>query len=88
MSDSDANPGRRLFHIHSHSDKHTRKEDLTLDQRLNIRADELATNALTESVDNNSFIKTSFSTEKVTISIAGGRISGSPKGAITQTGAD
>ena len=81
---SDGKPGGRLYHIYSHSDKHTKEEDWTLEQRLNIRADRLAGNALTNSVANNRFInsKCSFPTEKVTISIAGGKITGSPKEAI------
>jgi hypothetical protein len=55
-----------------------------LDQRLNIRADKLAGNALTHSVENNSFINitSSFPMEKVTISVGGCRINGSPKVAI------
>ena len=45
-----SNPGGRLYHIYSHSDKHTKEEDRTLEQRLNICADSLAGNALTNSV--------------------------------------
>ena len=52
-----SNPGGRLYHIYSHSDKHTKEEDRTLEQRLNIRADKLAGNALTDSVENNMFIE-------------------------------
>ena len=76
---------RTLYHIYSHSDKHTKEKDWTLvEQRLNIHADKLAGNALTNSVENNSFIniKSSSPTEKVTISISGSRITGSPKEAI------
>jgi hypothetical protein len=77
-------PGGKLYHIYSHSDKHTREEDMSLDQRLNIRADKLAGNALAHSVENNSFINitSSFPMEKVTISVGGCRINGSPKVAI------
>jgi len=71
-------------HCTTSTRKHTKEKDWTLEQRLNIRADKLAGNALTNSVENNSFIniKSSFPTEKVTISISGSRITGSPKEAI------
>jgi hypothetical protein len=83
---ADCKPGGRLYHIYSHSDKHTRdEEDRTLEQRLNIHTDNLAGNALTYSVKNNTFINITSSfprMKKVTISIGGCRIYGSPKVAI------
>ena len=81
---ADGKPGGRLYHIYYHSDKHTMEEDWTLEQQLNIRADKLAGNALTKLVENKSFINinSSFPMDKVTISIAGERITVSPKGAI------
>jgi hypothetical protein len=77
-------PGGRLYHIYSHSDKYTREEDRSLEQRLNIRADRLAGDALTNSVKNNTFINitNSFPMEKATVSVGGRRINGSPKAAI------
>jgi hypothetical protein len=65
------NPGGRLYHIYSHSDKHTKEEDRSLEQRLNIRADRLAGNALTDSVESEPFINITSSVpmEKVTISM-------------------
>ena len=81
---SASSPGGRLYHIYSHSDIYTKEEDRTLEQRLNIRTDKLAGNALTHSVESEVFINiiSSFPMEKVTISIGGRRINGSPKVAI------
>ena len=57
---------------------------MTLDQLMNVRADELATSALIAAIDKNKFTKSVFPLEKVTISISGSRVSGSPKEAIAE----
>ena len=57
---------------------------MTLDQLMNVRADELATSTLIVAIEENNFIKSVFPLEKVTISISGSRVSGSPQEAIAE----
>jgi hypothetical protein len=53
-------------------------------QRVNCRADKLATAALIAAVEANEFISSIFPLEKVCIEIAGEQVMGSPKNAITE----
>jgi hypothetical protein len=73
-----------LRHVHSHSDKHTRREDMTLAQFINVRADEIVGKALTTAIAKNRFITGVFPLEKVVIMTDGRRVSGSPKEAILE----
>jgi hypothetical protein len=53
-------------------------------QRVNFRADNLATAALIAAVEANDFISSIFPLEKVCVEISGERVAGSPKNAITE----
>ena len=53
-------------------------------QRINVRADELADKALIAAIAQNKFIDSVFPRESIVIQIAGGRVSGSPKDAISK----
>ena len=76
--------GMRLRHVHSHSNKHTRHQDMNQDQLINDRADKIVGKALIAAIAGNNFITSVFPFEKVVIQVAGARISGSPKVAITE----
>ena len=76
--------GGKLRHVHAHCDKYTNQEDMTLDQRINVRADEIVGKALTMAIKENRFITSVFPLEKVVIQVAGTRVSGSPKAAILE----
>ena len=76
--------GMKLRHVHSHSDKHTRREDMNQDQLINDRADKIVGKALRAAIEENKFITSVFPGEKVSIQVSGVRISGSPKVAITE----
>ncbi len=53
-------------------------------QRVNCRADKLATAALITAVETNEFISSIFPSKKVCVEISGERVTGSPKNAITE----
>ena len=57
---------------------------MTLDQLMNVRADELAKSALIAAIKEKKFINSVFPLEKVVICISGSRVSGSPKEAIAE----
>jgi uncharacterized protein (DUF697 family) len=54
------------------------------DQLINDRADKIVGKALLAAIAGNNFITSVFPLEKVVIQVAGARISGSPKVAITE----
>ena len=72
-----------MVHVHGHMDKHLRQDQLTPLQRVNIRADELASSALMAALATQTFIKDLFPSEGVIVSIGTKHITGSPKAEIT-----
>jgi hypothetical protein len=63
--------GMRLRHVHSHSNKHTRRQDMNQDQLINDRADKIVGKALIAAIAGNNFITSVFPLEKVVIQVAG-----------------
>jgi hypothetical protein len=58
----------RLRHVHSHSDKHTRCQDMNQDQLINDRANKVG-KALIAAIAGNNFITSVFPLEKVVIQV-------------------
>jgi hypothetical protein len=75
--------GCTMVHVHGHMDKHLRQDQLTPLQRVNIRANELASSALMAALATQIFIKDLFPSEGVIVSIGTKRITGSPNAEIT-----
>jgi hypothetical protein len=73
-----------MQHVNSHTDKYLLEAEMSPAQRVNCRADKLATAALMAAVEANEFISCIFPSEKVCIEIAGEWVTGSPKNAITE----
>ncbi len=73
-----------MQHMYSHADKYLLEAEMSPAQSVNCRADKLATVALMAAVEANEFISSIFLSEKVCIEIAGERVMGSPKNAITE----
>ena len=73
-----------MEHVYGHSDEYLSETEMSQDQRINCRADKLATSALVAAVDTNKFITSIFPSEGVCIEIAGTRVTGSPKSAISE----
>jgi hypothetical protein len=71
-------------HVYGHADKYLLEAEMSPAQRVNCRADKLATAALMAMVGANKFISSIFLLEKVCVEIAGERVTGSPKNAITE----
>ncbi len=69
-------------------DKHLRQEQLTPLQRVNIRANELASSALMAALATQTFIKDLFPSKGVIVSIGTKRITSSPKAEITHLGGE
>jgi hypothetical protein len=80
---SESRIGCTMVHVHGHMDKQLRHNQLTPLQRVNIRADELASSALMVALATQIFIKDLFPSEGVKVSIGTKRITGSPKAEIT-----
>jgi hypothetical protein len=74
----------RMQHVYSHANKYLSETEMSPAQRVNCRADKLATAALIATVEANEFISSIFQLEKVCVEIAGERVMGSPKNAITE----
>ena len=72
-----------MVHVHGHMDKHLRQDQLTPLQKVNIRADELASSALMEALATQTFIKDLFPSKGVIVAIGIKCITGSPKAEIT-----
>jgi hypothetical protein len=73
-----------MQHVYNHTEKYLPEAEMSPAQRLNCRADKLATAALMATVESNEFISSIFLLEKVCTEIAGERVTGSPKNAITE----
>jgi hypothetical protein len=71
--------GERMQHVYGHADEFLSEEEMSPEQRVNCRADKLATAALIAAVDTNKFISSIFPLEKVCVEITGEGITGSPK---------
>ncbi len=77
--------GGWMQHImYGHTDKYLLEAEMSPAQRVNCRADKLATVALMAAVEVNEFISSIFPSGKVCVEIAGERVTGSPKNAITE----
>jgi hypothetical protein len=72
-----------MVHVHGHMDKHLRQDQLTPLQRVNIRANGLASSALMAALATQIFVKDIFPSEGVLVSIGTMRITGSSKAEIT-----
>jgi hypothetical protein len=57
---------------------------MTVTQKINVRADELADKALIEAITHNKFIKSVFPMESIAIQIASGCVASSPNDAISE----
>ncbi len=73
-----------MQHVHGHADNYLSETKMSPAQRVNCRADKLATAALIAAVETNEFISSIFSSEKVSVEISGEPVAGSPKYAITE----
>ena len=80
---SESQIGCTMVHVHGHMDKHLRQDQLTPLQRVNIRANELASSALMAALATQIFIKDLFPSKGVIVSIDTKCITGSPKAEIT-----
>jgi hypothetical protein len=80
--------GGRMQHVYGHADKYLLEAEMSPAQRVNCRADKLATVALIAAVEANEFISSIFPLEKVCIEIAREWVRGSPKNAITELWGD
>jgi hypothetical protein len=76
--------GGRMQHVYGQADKYLLEAEMSPAQRVNCRADKLATAALMAMVEANEFISSIFPLEKVCVEITRERVTGSPKNAITE----
>jgi hypothetical protein len=76
--------GGQMQHMYGHADKYLSEAEMSPAQQVNCQADKLATVALIAAVEAHEFISSIFPLEKVCIEIAGERVMGSPKNAITE----
>jgi hypothetical protein len=76
--------GELMQHMYGHTDEYLPEAEMAPAQRVNFRADKLATAALMAAVEANEFISSIFLSEKVCIEIAGEWVMGSSKNAITE----
>jgi hypothetical protein len=60
-----------MQHVYSHADKYLSEAKMSPAQRVNCRADKLATVALMHAVEANDIISSIFLSEKVCVEIAG-----------------
>ncbi len=75
--------GSKIYHVYGHTDQDLHKLQMTLAQQVNIRADKLASVALMEALMIQTFIRSVFLAEGVSLKIGEARITGSPKVEIT-----
>jgi hypothetical protein len=68
-----------MQHIYGHADKYLWEAEMSPAQRVNFRADKLATVALMATVEANELISSIFPSENVCVEITGERVTGSPK---------
>jgi hypothetical protein len=68
-----------MQHVYGHTDKYLLKAEMSPAQRVNFRADKLATAALIAMVEANEFISSIFLSEKVCVEIAREWVTGFPK---------
>jgi hypothetical protein len=71
-------------HVYGHAEDNLSEAKMSPAQRVNCQVDKLATAALIAAVEANGFISSIFPLEKVCMEIAGERVTGSPKTAITE----
>ncbi len=76
--------GGRMQRVCGHTDKYLLEAKMSPTQRINCRADKLATVALIAAVEANNFISSIFPLEKVCMEISGEWVTGSSKNAITE----
>jgi hypothetical protein len=60
-----------MQHVYGHADKYLSEAEMSSAQRVNCRADKLATAALIAAVEANEFISSIFASEKLCVEIAG-----------------
>jgi hypothetical protein len=73
-----------MQHVYGHTEQYLSEAEMSPAQRVNCRADKLATVALIAVVEANEFISSIFPLDKVCMEIARKRVMGSPKNAITE----
>ena len=73
-----------MQHVHGHADEYLLEAEMSPAQRVNCRADKLATVALIAAVEANDLISSIFSLEKVCVEISWEQVTGSPPKAITE----
>ena len=73
-----------MEHVYGHSDEYLSETEMSHEQRINCRADKLATLALVAAVNTDQFITSIFPSERVCVEISGARVTGSTKSAITE----
>ncbi len=73
-----------MQHMYGHADEYLLEAEMSPAQRVNCRADQLATAALMAALEANEFISSIFPLEKVFVEIAGEQVMGSPKNLITE----
>jgi hypothetical protein len=76
--------GGWMHHVYSHADNYLLEAKMSPTQRVNCRADKLATAALIAAVEANDFISSIFPSEKVCMEIAREWVMGSPNNVITE----
>ena len=74
----------KMEHVYGHSDEYLSETEMSHDQRINCRADKLATSALVAAINTTQYIISIFPSERVCVEIAGTRVTGSPKSAISE----
>ncbi len=72
-----------MQHMYGHAGEYLLEAEMSPAQRVNCRADKLATAALMAVVEANEFISSIFLSKKVCVEIAGEQVTWSPKNAIT-----
>ncbi len=72
-----------MQHVYSHTDKYLSEAKMSPVQRVNCWADKLSTATFIVAMKANEFISSISLLEKVCTEIAGERVTGSPKNAIT-----
>jgi hypothetical protein len=68
-----------MQHMYSHADKYLSEAKMSPAQRVNFRADKLATAGLTAAVEANEFISSIFPSEKSALRLPGNRLRGPQK---------
>jgi hypothetical protein len=73
-----------MQHVYGHADEYLLEAKMSPAQKVNCRADKLATAAIIVAVDANDFISSIFLSEKVCVKIAGEWVTGFPQNAISE----